>query len=456
MRWPVLLLLALSACAPVSQNELTSRTMIADTTLPPMKTFANRTPRPLSVSNEDLARDFLDLSFQLESGTPVAAFTRFEGPITLRVTGSPPSTLDRDLALLFARLRSEANIDIQRVTDPSANITVEAVPRTTLQRALPQAACFVAPNVSSLTEFKRARRSPKTNWATLQTRQTALIVLPNDVSPQEVRDCLHEELAQALGPLNDLYHLPNSVFNDDNVHAILTDFDMLILKATYQPDLASGLSRAEVSRRLPALFDRINPRGRFPAQRIDPVTPQTYVRAIQTALGPGTVYAERVDAADEAVQIARTQGWTDVRRGFAHYAKGQVLRSTDAPAALEELQQADGFYARSRETRLHRAFVASQLATYALIAQDPSRARRLVTPHINTAHAAQNAALLTTLHLIHAEALAAEGQISAANAERLDSLGWARYGFGADWAVQTKLREISELGTAGPSQDRPG
>jgi len=34
-------------------------------------------------------------------------------------------------------------------------------------------------------------------------------------SPQEVRDCLHEELAQALGPLNDLYRLPDSVFNDD-------------------------------------------------------------------------------------------------------------------------------------------------------------------------------------------------------------------------------------------------
>jgi len=28
---------------------------------------------------------------------------------------------------------------------------------------------------------------------------------------------------------------------------------------------------------------------------------------------------------------------------------------------------------------------------------------------------------------------------------RLDSLGWARYGFGADWAVRAKLREISAL-----------
>jgi hypothetical protein len=27
----------------------------------------------------------------------------------------------------------------------------------------------------------------------------------------------------------------------------------------------------------------------------------------------------------------------------------------------------------------------------------------------------------------------------------MDSLGWARYGFGSDWAVRAKLREISSL-----------
>ncbi|KKK69270.1 hypothetical protein LCGC14_2935740, partial [marine sediment metagenome] len=28
---------------------------------------------------------------------------------------------------------------------------------------------------------------------------------------------------------------------------------------------------------------------------------------------------------------------------------------------------------------------------------------------------------------------------------RLDSIGWARYGFGPDWAVRAKLREIASL-----------
>ncbi len=68
------------------------------------------------------------------------------------------------------------------------------------------------------------------------------IFLPGDVSPQETRDCLHEEMAQALGPLNDLYRLGDSVFNDDNFHTVLTGFDMLVLRTYYAPDLRSGMT----------------------------------------------------------------------------------------------------------------------------------------------------------------------------------------------------------------------
>ena len=59
-------------------------------------------------------------------------------------------------------------------------------------------------------------------------------------------------LSSATGPLNDLYHLPDSVFNDDNFHTVLTSFDMLILRAYYAPELQSGMNEAEAARRLPA------------------------------------------------------------------------------------------------------------------------------------------------------------------------------------------------------------
>jgi hypothetical protein len=443
-------LLALTACVPVSDADMASRTRIAESTLPPMKSFAARAPRPTPLSNQALVQDFLELSFEMESGSLLPALTRFEEPITLRVTGDPPATLVPDLQRLLQRLKSEAGIDIATVTGNAAHITIEAVSRDDIRRVLPQAACFVAPNVSSLAEFRKARRHPRTNWATLQKRERLVIVIPNDVSPQEVRDCLHEELAQAIGPLNDLYRLPNSVFNDDNVHTVLTHFDMLILKATYAPELASGMDRADVAARLPAIFARINPGGNFAGERADTPTPQAYVEAIQAALGPGADLSVRRTAADEALRIAQKAGWTGPRRGFAHYARARVLQATDAVAAHDEFLRADAIYAKSRKTRLHRAYVSTQLAAHALSAGDPAGARSLVTPYIPLAEESQNAALLATLQLLQAEALLAEGRVREANALRLDSLGWARYGFGADWAVQTKLREISSLGAEAP------
>ena len=410
-----------------------------------MKSFAARAPASPPVSNRDLQRDFLALSFQMESGRRLPVFTRFEGPISLRVTGKPSSTFEADLRALVLRLRTEAGIDISRTNSEDANITIAAVSRNDIQRVLPQAACFVAPNVTTLDEFRKHRRGLRTNWAMLRSRKTIGIFVPNDTSPQEIRDCLHEELAQALGPLNDLYRLPNSVFNDDNVHTVLTSFDMLILKATYAPELSSAMSRNEVAARLPAIFARINPRGRSLPETPASATPISYAQAIQKALGPGASPAARRTAADKAIRISVREGWTDNRRGFAHYAKGRLLQPVDRVAAHREFQIADSFFARSPQTRLHRAYVATQLSAHALSAGQPEEARLIASRNFTVARDAQNAALLSTLQLLAAQSLDVQGRASEARNLRLDSLGWARYGFGSDWAVRSKLREISAL-----------
>ena len=200
--------LLLGACAPVLRDDPPTRAHISDSTLPPMKAFSTPRPQAPATSNANIANDFMELHFELESGRTLPVLTRFETPVTVRVTGKPPATLQPDLRRLLGRLRSEAGIDIRQVTGGAANITIEVVSREDIRRALPQAACFVVPNVSSLAEFRRDRRKAKTNWSLLRDRQQLSIFLPYDASPQEARDCLHEELAQALGPLNDLYRLP--------------------------------------------------------------------------------------------------------------------------------------------------------------------------------------------------------------------------------------------------------
>jgi hypothetical protein len=91
------------------------------------------------------------------------------------------------------------------------------------------------------------------------------------------------------------------------------------------------------------------------------------------------------------------------------------------------------------------AYVASQLAAHAVTQGDGVRAIALVGPYIDRAARSENAVLLSTLLLFRAEALDLSERSAEARTVRLDSLGWARYGFGTDRAVWAKLREISSL-----------
>ena len=124
---------------------------------------------------------------------------------------------------------------------------------------------------------------------------------------------------------------------------------------------------------------------------------------------------------------------------------GRVMQASDAEMAQKHYLIADRYYAMSPGTRLHRAYVATQVAAYAITKGDGNRALRLIAPHVDTAIQSENAALLATLLLLRAEALELENRPTEASGVRLDSVGWARYGFGPDWAVRAKLREIASL-----------
>jgi hypothetical protein len=447
--FPSLLLpftLILAACMPAPPADMPSRAMSEiESDLPPMRVFSAPEPSRYPISNADLLRDFVDLSFMLESGRSLPVLTRFEGPITVRVTGRPSPTLEADLSRLLFRLRNEAGIPISRTDEASANITIEAVSRAEIRSHLPQAACFVVPNISRLSEFRLARRSPRTDWARLTTRERMAVIVPNDAAPQEVRDCLHEEVAQALGPLNDLYRLPQSIFNDDNVHAVLTGYDMMILRATYAPELRSGMTRAQVESRLPGVFARINPGGQGMAPRYDGSTPREWVDAMQTALGVGAAPGARRAAAERTLDIAKRLGWEDHRLGFAYYILGRLVLPVAPTEAVTHFQTAGQIFARRPEYALHHAMVSAQLTAYLVAQGRGPEAVDLVGVHLPVVIRHENAALVATLNMLRAEALELSGRGVEAQAVRLDSLGWARYGFGEDGAIRAKLREISAL-----------
>jgi hypothetical protein len=436
-----------AGCAPAPRLDMPERRAPGFAgPLPPMQSFTAAPARPTARGNRQLAQDFLELSFEMESGRALPRFTRFEGPVRVALRGPADAQLSRDLDDLLARLRREAGIDIARARPGTpANLVVEVLPRRQLQRAVPEAACFVVPRVTSWEAFRDARRSRQVDWTTLEERTAAAVFLPGDVSPQEARDCLHEEIAQALGPLNDLYRLHDSVFNDDNFHAVLTGFDMLMLRITYDPALQSGLSRAEVASRLPGILARANPAGAGGSGPLDAPSPRDWIRAIETALGPRGRPAPRRAAAREAVEIADREGWRDGRRAFSLYVYGRLALGEEPERALQAFLEAASIYAERPEMAVQRAHVGMQLAAFSLTAGRLDAAVDIVDAHAGTVREAENAALLATLLLIKAEALAAGGETARAEGLRREALGWARYGFGADEIVRARAGEIARL-----------
>ncbi len=436
----------LSACAP-GPTEQPSRATVMTSDLPPMRLFAAHAGAAPSRSNDEIAQDFLDLSFRMESGRSIPIMTRFEGPISVRVAGDVPASLVPDLRALLTRLNTEAGIDIFLTGAPEAAVTIEAIPRAELVGAVPRAACFVVPRVSSWAEFRAARHTPMVDWSTLTRRDRAVIFVPSDVAPQEIRDCLHEELAQAIGPLNDLYRLPDSVFNDDNINAVLTGFDMLVLRLFYAPELANGMTRGDAAARLPALLARYNPAG----QRIgDPMndTSRDWIDAIETALSSNVLPTRRRDAAETAINLARAFGWDGPRKGFALYAYGRLTVSSNPDHALGAFLEAQRVFRESPDTRLHEAHVAVQLCAFALRDGDTATVLALTEDAIPVAERFENAALLASLMMFRAEALNLAGRSVEAQTVRLDSLAWARYGFGSEQNVRARAREIAQLNPA--------
>lgn len=441
----------LTACvatppAEVSKGFIDGRT--TDQGLAVMQAFVPAQPIGVTRGNAEMAADFLDLEFRMESGRALPVLTRFDGPITIGLRGDVPPVATSELQRVLGRMRNEAGLDVSMAsagTQPS--ITIEFLPKSTLRRAVPSAACFVVPNVGSFGEYMKARGTAATDWGRITHRKQATIFVPSDTSPQEVRDCLHEELAQAMGPLNDLFRLPDLVFNDDNFHAVLTGFDMLMLRVHYAPELRSGMNEAEVAARLPAILARLNPAGQGRGTGPKAMTPRSWISTVEATFAGRS--GARLSMADRLIGIARAQGWNDGRLAFSYFARARAKTGSDTSGAIADYNEAARIWRNTPGAAIHVAHVDMQLSAFALSSGQFDEVIRMTDRAVPVARTHQNASLLSSLLAMRAEALEATGRDAEARSARLDSLGWARYAFGSDAQVRARMGDIASLAARG-------
>ncbi|QMU57388.1 MAG: DUF2927 domain-containing protein [Boseongicola sp.] len=432
-------LAALSACG-------VPETLDAETALPPMKTFESAAQPSPAGSNTQIARDFLDLTFTSELGRKLPVFTRFEGPVTVRVLGKATPVFMHDLDRLLSRLRTEAEIDIHRIPGKgAASIIVQLVRRSQIKSIEPSAACLVRPNVEDWDDFSKKRHAPETFLSSLKIRKQMAVFLPIDASPQDQRDCLHEEISQALGPVNDLYRLSQSVFNDDNFHSVLTGFDMLILRTYYDSALQNGISRNAVAARLPAILSRINPQGGHGG--IAPPAPRmtAWQAAFKKATQPRHLSNHGVSDAQRAIDLARPAGRLSLHLALSHFLHGELTLKERPDISLNAYLAAGRIYANRADTAIQEARVALQLATYQLSVGQTETAVALVNRNLNIAKQSENAVLLSRMLLVKAEALEIMGLSDQAADIYSEALAWGLYGFGSESEVLKQARQIRAI-----------
>lgn len=80
----------------------------------------------------------------------------------------------------------------------------------------------------------------------------AVAIIRDELPDLTRQSCVHEELAQGLGLINDADDVRPSVFNDDEEFALLTRHDEVLLKMLYDPRLRDGMTPQE---RAPILVD---------------------------------------------------------------------------------------------------------------------------------------------------------------------------------------------------------
>lgn len=221
-------------------------------------------------SNTSLSALFTDLVFDTEWGGTIPKLLRLEAPVSVALVGQGSERYTDFLDALLAQIGREASIAISRGGPPNG-LTVQFVPGTDWG-PLDGNQCVIVFGRPGWQTFlqDRARYS---DWRKVSADELAYrtVFIPDSNEPHEIRECLIEEVAQALGPTNDIYGLGPSIFNDDDAHVWPTRLDYLMLRVLYDPEMAPGIGRREARTRAARILDRINPDGRgapiLPAHR---------------------------------------------------------------------------------------------------------------------------------------------------------------------------------------------
>ena len=231
-------------------------------------------PADAPYTNEDLVRNFevvaLNSEFtrtgaQLVQETSPTRLARWEKQVRYRLSGAGVTEADRvAYAELTKRLSELTGRDI-RETGARGDITImilNEAERLELVRDIRRRR--IDDRMRLVVRWASAIDYPCVGQIGFEDSDSgeitsALIVVKGELPGMLRQTCIHEELAQTMGLINDDNSVRPSIFNDDQEFALLTEHDEFLLRMLYDPALKPNMSADEARPLLPGIIEKLRP-----------------------------------------------------------------------------------------------------------------------------------------------------------------------------------------------------
>ncbi|MEM7545655.1 MAG: DUF2927 domain-containing protein [Pseudomonadota bacterium] len=235
---------------------------------------AERSPEDAQFSNAELATNFekiaLNREYRREEGKLIEATTpslisRWRDPIRYQILGGGVTPLDKaDYAELAARLTDLTGVEVaEGDSDPNVTILIlTADERRAFIDELEEDG--IAERMPLVIEWAQKLSYPcvgQVGYRDANTGQItgAMIVIKAELEGLFRKSCIHEELVQTMGLMNDDKRVRPSIFNDDQEFALLTEHDEYLLRILYDDRLQPGMEANEALPLVPAIIEDLRP-----------------------------------------------------------------------------------------------------------------------------------------------------------------------------------------------------
>lgn len=234
-------------------------------------------PADATFDDADLARNFERIAFFTEYSQDdgplvqeetASTLSRWETPVRIRLAGEGVRNADRaSYRTLSRRLAKLTGVDIRVVSRGEADVSVYIFTeeeRTAFREELGDERDNERFQI--LTDWVEQFRYPCVAMVGYGSEQRgaitgALIVIKAELEGVMRESCIHEELTQAMGLMNDHPDVRPSIFNDDEEFALLTQHDEYLLRILYDPRLRPAMTLEEAKPLIPEIVRDVRETG---------------------------------------------------------------------------------------------------------------------------------------------------------------------------------------------------